>query len=86
MLDLLAALNAERGTTIVIVLHELNLAARYAHHLVAMRAGRIVAQGVPADVVTVETIRGVFDLDCQVIVDPHAGSPMVVPIGTRSPV
>jgi iron complex transport system ATP-binding protein len=84
VLDLLAALNAQRGTTVVIVLHELNLAARYAHHLVAMRAGRIVAQGTPAEVVTVDTIRHVFDLDCQVIADPHAGSPLVVPIGTRS--
>ncbi|MFI8633431.1 ABC transporter ATP-binding protein [Microbacterium sp. NPDC077663] len=84
VLDLLAELNATRGTTIVIVLHELNLAARYAHHLVAMRAGRIAAQGVPADVVTVETIREVFDLNCRIIDDPHTGSPMVVPVSSRS--
>ena len=48
MLDLLADLNARRGTTVVMVLHDLNLAARYADHLVAMRDGRVVAEGTPA--------------------------------------
>ncbi|WP_053351395.1 ABC transporter ATP-binding protein [Leucobacter musarum] len=79
LLDLLTELNAARGTTIVIVLHELNLAARYADHLIAMRHGRIVAEGSPAEVVTEETIREVFDLPSEIIADPQTGSPLVVP-------
>ncbi|WP_183100421.1 ABC transporter ATP-binding protein [Nocardioides pelophilus] len=81
MLDLLTDLNRRSGTTIVMVLHDLNLASRYADHLVAMKAGRIVAEGAPADVVTEHVIGEVFDLDCQVIPDPVAGSPLVVPVG-----
>ncbi len=83
VLDLLADLNAARSTTVVLVLHDLNLAARYADHLVAMRRGRIHAQGTPAEVVTPEIVRDVFDLPCEVIADPQTGSPMVVPISTR---
>ncbi|WP_053386277.1 ABC transporter ATP-binding protein [Leucobacter japonicus] len=79
LLDLLTELNAARGTTIVIVLHELNLAARYADHLIAMRQGHIVAQGTPAEVVTEQTIREVFDLPSEIIADPQTGSPLVVP-------
>lgn len=81
VLDLLAELNAERGRTIVCVLHDLNLASRYAHHLVAMRAGEIVAQGAPSDIVTEATVRDVFGLESRIVTDPIAGSPMVVPIG-----
>ena len=81
VLDLLAELNAERGQTIVCVLHDLNLASRYAHHLVAMRAGEIVAQGAPSDIVTEATVRDVFGLESRIVTDPIAGSPMVVPIG-----
>jgi len=81
MLDLLTDLNRRSGTTIVMVLHDLNLAARYADHLVAMKAGRIVAEGRPADVVTEHVIREVFDLESEVIRDPVAGSPLVVPVG-----
>jgi iron complex transport system ATP-binding protein len=81
MLDLLTDLNRRSGTTIVMVLHDLNLAARYADHLVAMKAGRIVAEGAPRAVVTEHVIREVFDLDSQVILDPVAGSPLVVPVG-----
>jgi iron complex transport system ATP-binding protein len=81
LLDLLYELRLERGTTVVMVLHDLNLAARYADHLVAMRDGRVVASGTPADVVTPELVREVFGLDAQVVVDPVAATPMVVPIG-----
>ncbi len=63
------------------VLHDLNLASRYAHHLVAMRDGEIVAQGAPAEIVTEATVREVFGLESRIITDPVAGSPMVVPIG-----
>jgi iron complex transport system ATP-binding protein len=81
VLDLLAELNAARGRTIVCVLHDLNLACRYAHHLVAMKDGTIVAEGSPTDTITEATVREVFGLESQIITDPVAGSPMVVPIG-----
>ncbi|MHA7286937.1 ABC transporter ATP-binding protein [Arthrobacter sp. MDT3-44] len=81
VLDLITDLNRRSGTTVVMVLHDLNLAARYADHLIAMRDGRIVAEGPPAAVVTQETVSGVFDLECRVVEDPVSGTPMVVPIG-----
>ncbi|GAA1841299.1 ABC transporter ATP-binding protein [Agromyces salentinus] len=81
LLDLLTELNRERGTTVVMVLHELNLAARYADHLVVMSAGSIVAEGRPAEVLTPETVRSAFALEASVIPDPVAGSPMIVPVG-----
>lgn len=80
LLDLLVDLNA-RGRTIVLVLHDLNLAARYSHHLIALRGGTLVAQGDPADVVDQAFVRDVFGLDCRVIEDPVSGTPLVVPIG-----
>src|SRR6185437_13840595 len=70
VLDLLTDLNRARRTTIVMVLHDMNLAARYADHLFAMRDGRIIAAGAPAAVITPALIRDVFDLDCVVIDDP----------------
>ncbi|WP_353815466.1 ABC transporter ATP-binding protein [Agromyces sp. SYSU T00266] len=81
LLDLLTALNRERGTTVVMVLHELNLAARYADHLVVMSSGRIVAEGDPGSVLTAGTVRDAFGLDARVIADPVSGSPLVVPVG-----
>lgn len=81
VLDLLADLNRSRGRTVVCVLHDLNLACRYAHHLVAMRDGAIVAEGPPAAVVTEDLVTRVFDLDARVIADPVAGTPLVVPVG-----
>ncbi|MFI7516373.1 ATP-binding cassette domain-containing protein [Micromonospora echinofusca] len=81
MLDLLTDLNLTRGTTIVMVLHDLNLAARYADHLVALAAGRPHAVGEPARVLTRECVRAVFGLDSQVIIDPTSGKPLMLPIG-----
>jgi len=81
LLDLLTSLNRERGTTVVMVLHELNLAARYADHLVVMSAGSIVAEGAPGAVLTSELVHRAFGLSARVIPDPVSGSPMVVPIG-----
>jgi len=66
------------------VLHDLNLAARYCDRLVAMRAGRIVAAGAPSEVMTEALLAEVFGLDARVIPDPVSGSPMVVPIGVHS--
>jgi iron complex transport system ATP-binding protein len=81
VLDLLTDLNRARGTTIVMVLHDLNMAARYADHLVALTAGRVHAAGTPADVLTEATVRAVFGLDCRVVVDPTSGAPLMLPIG-----
>ena len=81
LLELLRDLNASRGTTIVMVLHELNLAARFADHMVAMSEGRIAVVGTPAEVLTEETVHEVFGWPCRVIPDPVSGTPLVVPLG-----
>jgi iron complex transport system ATP-binding protein len=81
VLDLLTDLNRSRGTTIVIVLHDLNLAARYADHLFAVKNGRVFASGSPREVVTPDTVEAVFGMSSRVIDDPVTGTPLVVPIG-----
>ena len=81
VLSLVSRLNRERGRTVVVVLHDLNLACRYADHIVAMRDGKIVAEGAPATVITEPIVKDVFGLDCRVIPDPVSGLPMVVPTG-----
>jgi iron complex transport system ATP-binding protein len=83
VLDLVARLHRQRDRTIVMVLHDLNLAARYADHVVAMRDGRIVAQGPPAAVFTVELLAEVFNLDAMVVPDPSTSTPLVVPLPRR---
>lgn len=82
LLELLVSLERRRGTQIVVVMHELNLATRYADHLIAMRDGAIAAQGSPREVVTEELISEVFGLDAVIVPDPVAGTPMIVPRGT----
>lgn len=81
VLDLLTDLNKRRGTTIAMVLHDLNLAARYADHLIALRHGAVVAAGAPSEVVTADLVRDVFALESLVITDPVSGTPLVVPQG-----
>ena len=81
LLELLRELNAGLGRTIVMVLHELNLAARYADHVIAMQDGRIATEGAPAQVFTAGVVEQVFGLRVQVMTDPVAGSPMLVPLG-----
>lgn len=81
VLDLLTDLNRQRGTTVVMVLHDLNLAARYADHLVAMAGGRVHATGHPDQVLTADMVRTVFDLDSRIMTDPTSGRPMMLPIG-----
>ena len=80
VLELVGRLHAERGRTVVVVLHDLNLAARYAQRLVAMKDGVLVASGAPHEVLTEQLLADVFDLDARVITDPVAGTPMVVPV------
>lgn len=81
LLDLLTERNRQRGTSVVMVLHELNLAARYADHLIVMHQGRVIAEGAPADVLTPALVAEAFGLNAEVLVDPVSGAPMVSPIG-----
>ncbi|WP_435174807.1 ABC transporter ATP-binding protein [Actinacidiphila sp. bgisy145] len=81
VLDLLTDLNRDRGTTVVTVLHDLNLACRYGDHLIAMKDGAVLAEGAPADVITPATIRELFAIDCRVVADPVSRTPLVLPIG-----
>lgn len=84
LMELFAELNAE-GRTLVAVLHDLNHAARYASHIIAMRDGRIVAEGPPQEVITSERVQEVFGLANVVISDPVTGGPLVVPLRGTAP-
>ncbi|MCS3844697.1 ABC transporter ATP-binding protein [Microbacterium sp. AK031] len=81
VLDLLTDLSVSRGTTIVMVLHDLNLAARYSDELVAMRGGQVHALGAPNDILTHTLVEEVFGMANQITTDPVSGKPMVTPIG-----
>lgn len=81
ILDLLFELNEREKRTIVMVLHDLNLAARYAHHMVAIRNKKIYTQGKPEDILTSEMVREVFELECEVTSDPLFGTPLCIPHG-----
>jgi ABC-type cobalamin/Fe3+-siderophores transport system ATPase subunit len=78
ILDLCADLN-EQGRTLVAVLHDLNQATRYATHLIAMKAGAVVAAGDPVSIITASLVEDVYGLACEVIPDPQTGTPLVVP-------
>lgn len=82
LMDLLADLH-DNGRTIVIVLHDINQACRYANNVVVLRDGAIYQQGNPAQVVTVEMLYDVFEIECRVLPDPETGTPMCVPLGNR---
>ncbi|MFB6791399.1 ABC transporter ATP-binding protein [Streptomyces olivaceus] len=81
VLDLLTDLNRTRGTTIVMVLHDLNLAARYADRLIALASGGLHAAGPTEDVMTRDMVRSVYGMESRVIEDPVSGRPLVLPIG-----
>ncbi|HLO85956.1 MAG TPA: ABC transporter ATP-binding protein [Nostocaceae cyanobacterium] len=83
VLDLLWELNKMQGKTLVMVLHDLNQACRYADYLVAIKQGKVYAQGIPAEVMNRKMVQEVFGIDCQITVDPVAGTPMCVPIGRK---
>ncbi|MCH7232013.1 ABC transporter ATP-binding protein [Glycomyces sp. L485] len=80
VLRLLRILNDERGVTVVMVLHDLHEACRYADHVVAMRDGEVVAHGEPGDVVTPELVEDVFGVACSIVPDPVSGAPLVIPL------
>ena len=81
VLDLLYDLNAREGRTIVMVLHDLNLSCRYGHHMVALSNRRVYAEGAPEEVMTAETVRKVFHLECEISKDPLFGTPLLIPHG-----
>jgi len=84
VLDLCRDLHARGDYTLVVVLHDLNLAFRYATNLIVMKDGRIVAQGAPGDVVTAELIEEVYGISCLCLPCPATGAPMIVPLDSSS--
>jgi iron complex transport system ATP-binding protein len=83
VLDLLERLNEEQERTVVLVLHDLNQACRYADHLVAMVSGRIHAQGAPEEIVDAAMVRDVYGLEADVVPHPVDGTPLCLPLGRR---
>lgn len=79
VLQLLEELNAESGRTIVMVVHDLNHAARYAHHMIAIKKGQAIAVGAPEEVVTSEVLREVFGIEADIVTDPRSGVPLCLP-------
>jgi iron complex transport system ATP-binding protein len=79
VLDLIAELHADAGRTVVMVLHDLGQAARYAGHLVVLDGGRLAAAGPPAEVLTAELVESVFQVPCRIVPDPETGTPLVIP-------
>ncbi|MCV9880174.1 ABC transporter ATP-binding protein [Brenneria izbisi] len=86
LLDLFCDLHQQHGRTLVAVLHDLNQACRYADHLIVMQAGKIMAQGKPAEIVSADLIRQVFGMPCVIIQDPVSHTPLIVPCGRYHPV
>lgn len=74
---------SREGLYLAAVLHDLNQACRYATHLIALRDGRIVAEGAPKEIVTADLIERIYGLRCTIIEDPVAHTPLVVPLGRR---
>lgn len=81
ILDLLFDLNEKENRTIVMVLHDLNLACRYAHNIVAIKNKEIFAQGKPENVINSILVEKVFGMECEVTKDPLFGTPMCIPCG-----
>lgn len=85
VLKLLQKLNEEQQRTIVMVVHDLNHASRYAHHMVAIESGRIVAEGSPREVMTCDILKKVFGIESDIIYDPRTGVPLCLPYELASP-
>lgn len=79
ILEKLTELNRKKGTTIVMILHDINLSAKYANHLIAMKKGAVVAAGTPAEIVTEDIMKEIYDLDCIVCKDPLCDTPYIIP-------
>lgn len=81
ILDLLTDLNRKKATTIVMVLHDINLSARYADYIFAIHNGKLISEGTPKEVISKSLIKKVYNLDCMVIEDPVSNTPFIIPIG-----
>lgn len=84
VLQLLERLNREEGRTILMVLHDLNNASRYSHHMIALSEGRVFAAGPPREVMTPELLRGVFHVEAEIVADPRSGVPLCIPYGLHA--
>lgn len=84
VLDVLKRLNQAHGRTIVMVLHDLNMAARYSSHMVVIREGKLLSQGTPWDIMQPEVLAAAFDVEATILRDPRSGSPICVPHGMQS--
>jgi iron complex transport system ATP-binding protein len=85
LLDIVWELNRDHGRTVVMVMHDLNLATRYADHLIAMKRGKVIAEGSPEEIVTPDLIKQVFDIDANVMIDPLTGTPLTIPTTGSAP-
>jgi iron complex transport system ATP-binding protein len=83
VLKLLERLNREQGRTVVMVVHDLNHASRFAEHMVAIAEGEVVAEGSPQQVMTPEMLERVFAIEAEIIPDPRTGVPLCIPYGLR---
>jgi len=83
ILDLLKDLNKKRGTTIVMVLHDINLSTKYADYLFAMKNGHLIKEGTPNEIITEENIKEIYGINSVIVSDPISGDPLVVPISSH---
>ncbi|WP_408072469.1 ABC transporter ATP-binding protein [Butyrivibrio sp. JL13D10] len=79
ILDCLATLNRIKKTTIVAILHDINLSIRYADHIFAMKKGKLIAEGNPSEIITPQLMKEVYGMDSSIIIDPETGDPYVIP-------
>ncbi|MDT3424773.1 iron complex transport system ATP-binding protein [Paenibacillus forsythiae] len=79
VLQLLQVLNEREGRTIIMVVHDLNHASRYAQHMVAIKSGTVISEGAPVDVMTPEVLREVFGIEADIVEDPRTGLPLCLP-------
>lgn len=84
VMELIEKLNEEQLMTVLLVLHDLNQAARYSHRMIVLKEGQIVADGAPAQVLTAELIADVFHVDANIVTDPYSGTPVCLPYSTVS--
>ncbi|MFC4024357.1 ABC transporter ATP-binding protein [Oceanobacillus longus] len=81
VLDLLFELNEKEGRTVVMVLHDINLACRYAHHIISIKDKKVFQQGKPEEIITCNLVEEVFQMKCDIYFDPNYGTPMCIPHG-----
>lgn len=79
VLQLLDRLNREDGRTVLMVLHDLNNAARFSHHMIALSGGEVFAAGSPQEVMSAELLREVFSVEAEILADPRTGAPLCIP-------